>query len=85
MKKNKKLLAGLVMGLALFMSGCGNVDMIDTVWNYEYALIKMPDGRIIEGEVEQWRDYEDVDAIQVKIDGDTYYTHLSNVVLMQVK
>lgn len=42
----------------------------------------MPDGSIIRGEVESWRDYEDGDTIQVKIDGVSYLTHISNVVLM---
>ena len=85
MKKNKKLLAGLIMGLALLCGGCGNRDMLDTVLTYNYAIIELPDGRIVEGDVQSWKDYENSDSVQVKINGDTYYTHLSNVVLMQVK
>ena len=84
MKKNKKLLAGLVMGLALLMSGCGNYDHFDTVYTYNYAIMELPDGRIIEGDVEQWRDYEG-DVLQVKMDGIVYYVHTENIVLMQVK
>lgn len=81
----RKTLAGLVMGLALLMSGCGNQQIVDTTWNYNYAILELPDGRIVEGDVQSWKDYENSDSIQVKIDGDTYYTHLSNAVLMQVK
>ena len=83
MKKN--LLAGLVMGLTLLCSGCGNRDMIDTVMTYNYAILELPDGRVIEGDVDQWRDYEG-DAVQVKMkDGTVYYVHTSNVVLMRIK
>lgn len=85
MKKNKKLLAGLIMGIALLMSGCGNRQIVDTTWNYNYAILELPDGRIIEGDVQSWQDYENSDSIQVKIDGDIYYTHLENIVLMHVK
>lgn len=80
----RKMLAGLVMGLALLMSGCGNKDMFDTVYTYNYAIMELPDGRIIEGDVEQWRDYEG-DVLQVKMDGTVYYIHAENIVLMQVK
>ena len=77
----RKVLAGLIMGLALLMSGCGNYDHFDTVWTYDYAIMELPDGRIIEGDVEQWRDYEG-DVIQLRMDGCTYYIHTENVVLM---
>lgn len=79
----KKLLAGLIMGLALLMCcGWSNWQIVDTTWNYDYAILELPDGRIIEGDVETWKDYENSDSVQVKIDGITYYTHLENVVLM---
>lgn len=81
----RKMLAGLVMGLALLMSGCGNQQIVDTTWNYNYAILELPDGRIVEGDVQSWRDYQNCDSVQVKIDGNTYYTHISNIVLMQVK
>ncbi len=41
-----------------------------------------PNGEIIEGEVDSWRDYEDGDQIQVIIDGVTYLVHAANTVLM---
>ena len=40
------------------------------------------DGSVVEGEVESWRDYDDGDQLQVTINGVTYLTHASNVVLM---
>lgn len=41
----------------------------------------MPDGSTIKGKCDSWRDYEDGDQIQVTIDGITYLTHATNVVL----
>ena len=42
----------------------------------------MPDGSVVSGKVSSWKDYDDSDAVQLVIDGKTYYTHLSNVVLI---
>lgn len=74
----KKILLVLLVTLAL--SGCGNNDLIGTT-HFDYAEIVMPDGRIVEGEVEAWSDCVYSDKIQVVIDGVTYMTHTSNVVL----
>lgn len=79
----KKLLAlGMVVVIAFSMSGCGNRKLIDTVWSYEYAIVKLPNGKIVEGKVKTWSDYEDGDMIQVEIDGKKYLTHSENVVLI---
>ena len=57
-------------------------DWFDTTWHFHRAQIQMPDGSTISGQVQTWKDWSDSDAVQVQIDGVTYYTHLSNVVLM---
>ena len=75
----KKIL--LVLLTALILSGCGNQQILDLSYRFDYAEIAMPDGRVIEGKVDSWRDFEDGDQIQVVIDGVTYLTHISNVVL----
>ena len=77
----KKILTGLIAGLAMMMVGCGNKDYIDTVWTYDKAIMQLPNGDVIEGKVESWRDYEG-DVVQVKIDGNTYYVHMENIVLI---
>lgn len=59
-----------------------NMTLFDTTYNFDKAQIQLPDGQIITGEVESWTDWETSDAIQVKINGVTYYTHLSRVVLI---
>lgn len=76
----KKMLVVCLVFLVL-LTGC-NRQMVDTVYSYDKALICMNDGTVIEGEVQSWRDYENSDQIQVKINGDTYLVHSSNVLLI---
>ncbi len=78
----KKLLATiLALGMIFFMAGC-NYQMVDLTYSYKYAIVSLPNGEIIEGEVDSWRDYEDGDQIQVTIDGVTYLVHATDAVLM---
>lgn len=78
----KKLFA-LFMAVVLVccMSGC-NKQLIDTTYSFERAIIYLPNGEIVEGEVSSWKDYDDGDQIQVKIDGKTYLVHSSDIVLI---
>lgn len=78
----KKILACMVAIFAVTLTACGNMQMIDTTWNYNKAVISLPDGTIVEGNVESWKDYADGDQIQVKIDGVTYLVHSGDVVLI---
>jgi hypothetical protein len=67
--------------ITLILSGC-NKQIID--WNYKFdrAMILLPDGSVVSGKCDSWRDYEDGDQLQVRIDGKTYLTHATNVVLI---
>lgn len=67
---------------ALTFTGCGNKTLFDTTYSFERAIIFLPDGEKIEGTVSDWCDYEESDMIQVTIDGKTYLTHSSNVILI---
>lgn len=71
----------LLLFFASMFSGC-NRAFIDTAFKFERAIIYLPDGKTIEGKVESWLDYESSDMIQVKIDGEWYMTHSSNVLLI---
>lgn len=78
----KKLLATiLALGMVISMSAC-NYQVMDFTYNYKYAIISLPNGEIVEGKVDSWRDYEDGDQIQVTIDGVTYLVHSTDAVLM---
>lgn len=62
-----------------------NYQMVDTIYGYDRAIVSLPNGEIVEGEVDSWLDFEDGDQIQVKIDGTTYLVHSSDVVLIKDK
>lgn len=76
----KCITAILVIGTMFCMAGC-NRQLIDTTYNYTYGYIELPNGECIEGAVQSWTDYSDGDQIQVKIDGITYLTDTTRVVL----
>lgn len=67
---------------ALTLNSCGNADIIDTVYTYDWAIIQMPNGEIFEGKVQSWRGYRSGDQIQVKIEGKTYLVHANNICLI---
>lgn len=77
----KKLLVGLIGIVTLLgLVGC-NKQIIDTTYSFDKAIINLPNGEIIEGKVDSWKDYEG-DQIQVKIDGKTYLVHAEDIVLI---
>lgn len=83
----KKMFIVLLLAVILFAicAGCGNRPVIDTIWTFDKAMIQMPDGTVVSGKVESWRDWSDSDMLQVKIDGQFYLTHSANVVLWTEK
>ena len=77
----KKRLLWVLAVTALLLAGC-NKQMVDLTYSYEYAILSLPNGQVVEGKVSSWTDFEDGDQIQVKIDGKTYLVHSSNIVLI---
>ena len=77
----KKSLLWVLTLTALFLAGC-NKQMVDLTYSYEYAILSLPNGEVVEGRVSSWTDFEDGDQIQVKIEGKTYLVHSSNIVLI---
>ena len=70
---------GLASGL---LTGC-NVDLIDTNFTYDYAIINTQDD-VIRVPVKQWKDYEDGDQIQIisADDGTVYLVNSVNCTLV---
>lgn len=81
MKKFILILAGVLV-IGTLLASC-NAQVVDTKYHFDKAIISLPNGEIVEGEVESWRDYDGSDQIQVKINGTTYFCHHSNVVLIE--
>ena len=80
----KKLICILlvVLTMAMCLMGCGNQAIFDTTWTFERAIVFLPNGEKIEGNVTSWSEFDGSDMIQVTIDGKTYLTHSSNVVMI---
>lgn len=79
--KRKISVISLSVFMAITMVGC-NKQLTDLTYSYDYAIISLPNGKIVEGKVQSWTDYEDGDQIQVKVDGKMYLVHSSNVALI---
>lgn len=78
----KKILA-IVLCLLIVATLCGcNKQIMDFNYSFDYAVIDLPNGEVVEGTVQSWTDFEDGDQIQVKIDGVTYLVHSSDIVLI---
>lgn len=77
----KKKFLALAVICTLLLTGC-NYQMMDTTYKFDRAIISLPNGEIVEGKVDSWKDYEG-DQIQVKIDGKTYLVHSSDIVLIK--
>lgn len=79
----KKLFCLIVVALLVctLFAGC-NQQLLDTTYSYESCQVLLPDGTVVSGKCSGWKDWENSDAIQVVVDGKTYYTHMSNVVLI---
>ena len=83
----KKVLLSIICVAALVftamcLSTACNKSIIDTTRNFDYAYIKLPTGEVVQGKVTSWKDFDDGDQIQVTINGKTYLTHITNVVLV---
>lgn len=80
----KKRIISIITILALtlvLLTGC-NKQLVDLNYTFNYAIIQLPDGTIVEGKVQSWTDYEDGEQLQIKIDGVTYLCSSYNCVLM---
>lgn len=70
----KKIL--ICAGLGIFLSGCTRAPQFNS------AIVALNDNKIIEGTVNSWITYDINNQIQITIDGTTYLTHSSNVILI---
>lgn len=79
MKKTIALMLVCIIIVGMFC-GC-NKQIIDLTYSFNYAIIKLPNGEIVEGKISSWNDY-DGDQLQIVIDDVTYLVHSSNAVMM---
>lgn len=79
--KKKILCMALVLIMVFMLVGC-NMQLMDTTYRFDRAIVKLADGNVVEGKCESWLDFENSDMVQVKINGKTYLTHITNVTLI---
>lgn len=77
----KFIVIAIILAFILTMAGC-NKQLIDTTYKYDRAIISLPNGEVVDGKIQSWKDYEDGDQIQVKINGKSYLVHSSNIALI---
>lgn len=73
----------LIVGAFAIRSHFTNQTVFDTAYRFDRAIVALPTGEVASGKVDSWKDYPDGGMVQVRIGGKTYYTHGSNVVLIQ--
>ena len=68
----RKLLVILVTLIIMCILTSCNYDIMDTKFQYDYAIIRLPNGIVIEGKIIKWKDYEGEQLQLVLEDGNTY-------------
>lgn len=80
MKKIASIAAVLLL-LAAVLTGC-NYSLIDTKYDFDYAVVRWPDGTVETLEIRSWKDY-DGEQIQITdVMGNTYVVNSVNCVLV---
>jgi len=86
MKKIVCLILVLTLALALTACQVGNRQVgWDTTQTFTHAILELGNGELIEGTVTSWRDFEESDVVQFTMNGITYLTHYSKVILCTKK
>ena len=80
MKKKIALIVLLAL-VVICLCGCNREIGFDTKWNFKWAILQLGNGELIEGPVSSWRDFSESDCVQFTMNGITYLTHYSNVIL----
>ena len=79
----------LILTLALALTACrqiGNRQVgWDTTQTFTHVILELGNGEIVEGTVTSWRDFDESDVVQFTMNGITYLTHYSKVILCTKK
>ena len=80
MQKIKKLFL-LTIILIPLLAACSSLNESASILKYNQAIVKLPNGEIISGEIQDYGSTSDMINIVLKDGKGTYFTHASNVVL----
>lgn len=84
-KFKKSILLSLL--LLPFLTTCdssdsSNKEVLNDVYKFNYAQVKLLDGSVVDGELETWSQRSENDTIRVTLkDRKSYLTHASNIIL----
>lgn len=81
----KKLITILLLtALILATAGCGNKQVFDFEYVFDYAIVRFPDGEVRTIEIEKWRDYDDGEQLQITDkEGRIYLVSSINTVMVK--
>lgn len=81
----KKIFMVALVAAALFtLAGC-NKDMFDTNYKYDKAIIHMANDKVVEVDIEKWRDYDGEQIQIIAKDGTVYLTSSTRCDLIRSK
>ena len=86
MKKSIALILTFLVIVLTTMTACQSFegyDFIDTKYHFDRAIIRMPDDKIIEIEIEKWADSEGEQLTITGKDGKVYLVNSENCVLIK--
>lgn len=69
--------------LALGLSGCGNMQMLDTTYTFDKAIINLGNGEVVEVNIKSWGDYDGEQLQIIAEDGTVYLTSSFNCTLIK--
>lgn len=78
----KKILAFLLVLVVMFCMTACNETILDTRYYFDRAMIHLPDGETVSGNVDRWWSYGGSDQLQIVIDGKAYHVHSMNAALI---
>ena len=83
MKTIKIIMALVVMLTAMAVFTSCNQGIVDLHLKFERAIIKLPNGDVLDVKIRKWYDYENSDQIQIEtVDGKVYVVHAVNIALI---
>lgn len=80
----KKIIAVFLLILVLVsLNSCGNYDVFDSVYTYDYAIVSFPDGSAKTIEIKKWADYDGEQLQIIAEDGTVYLVSSYNCILVK--
>lgn len=72
-----------IIGASVFSLTSCNQQIWDFNYKYDYAIIQLGNGKVVEGKIKYWTDYEDGEQLQITMeDGTVYLTSSFNCTLI---